>query len=206
MTRKVEILALVAAGALCFMVGRDSRTVTHESDKHDVDSLGAVITTLKTSHKEFLDSVYSATLERDGDIKALQYQLADAKSRLATSGKNATDASKAYVIHRTDTVRALADCDTLANAFAIYKGAAEKVLESSDSIIDLQARQIEDDSKVISRLDAEVDTATKAADQMKFRYDGLYKDYRKKTNWWNRWGKTVVSAVIGGFIVHTIMK
>ena len=51
-----------------------------------------------------------------------------------------------------------------------------------------------------------VDTAVKSGLEIKYKYDSLYKDYRKKTNWWNRWGKAALSGIVGGLIVHTIMK
>ena len=197
MIRSIEIGVLVAVAILFFLIGKDSSPV---SDKHEVDSLANQIRVIKQQDQEFVDSVYRDALERDAVIKSWEDKYEEQKAKVKKSTPNIERYEIAKV---TDTVTAIKECDTIITEFAIYKQEAEKTIEDADTIISLQEGQIMNYQTAADRLRSDLDSTSRNALIISDKYDSLYK---KRNNWWNKWGSKAAAFVLGAFIISTINK
>ena len=197
MIRSIEIGVLVAVAILFFLIGKDSSPV---SDKHEVDSLANQIRVIKQQDQEFVDSVYRDALERDAVIKSWEDKYEEQKAKVKKSTPNIERYEIAKV---TDTVTAIKECDTIITELAIYKQEAEKTIEDADTIISLQEGQIMNYQTAADRLRSDLDSTSRNALIISDKYDILYK---KRNNWWNKWGSKAAAFILGAFIISTINK
>lgn len=201
------VLLLLSGIYLGRSCGHDDRTIA-KSDKAVVDSLGDLLDRTRKSEIVFVDSVYTETLAKDSIIRANEVERAALKARVMVASKMSDHYADLYFEAQAakDTAAMLVSCDSAIQSMVDLETAARDEIAAADSTVAMQKDQLATKDTLIMRLRMDNTMLYNAGKAIEWKYDDLYNRYRKKTNWFHRWGLPVITGVAGGLLIHSLTK
>jgi hypothetical protein len=205
----LTIAAIALLLLTAFFIGRSSKAddqVIVKEDKHRVDSLGKVLDSIRTQDVKFTDSTYTETLKKDSLIAAYEADRAILTQKIRNAGLISDHYAELYMeaIARRDTPTAVVNCDSMAVNYAALEDYSHREIWAADSIITALHEQKYDLNTAFNRLKLDNANLYSSGKDIQKKYNDLFIRYKKKTNWFHRWGLPVLSGIAGGFIVHTL--
>jgi hypothetical protein len=193
----------------CFSLGRtcghDDRVIIN-ADKHVVDSMQTLLDSTHQADVVAIDEAFTQILSRDSTIRANEKERDNLKARVYVASKMGDHYADLYFEAQAakDTTGMLASCDSAVQNLLDLEVAARDEIATADSTIALQREQGAVKDTLIARLRMDNMTLYGTGRALGWKYDDLDKRYRKRANWFHRWGLPVLTGVAGGLLVHAL--
>lgn len=203
-----QVLLIVAALIIGFVFARSCNPAPdHSEGKAQVDSTADAVAREHVQFIHYVDSTMIETLAKDSLIRAQSARIDSLQFLAGVNGLRADNFAYLYKHSRSvhDTITALADCDSLADNYARYRIATVERINATDSVRTELEQENRGLKAALARAVSQANMNAEATRMMRRQYDELFKDYKRHTNWWHRWGKDAAVAV-AVYIISSQLK